>query len=144
MTLRIAAVLLVDDHGRVLLQERDEHAPVHPEQWGAPGGHAEPGESFEQAAYRELAEETEVELPPGTLTAWAADQVAESADGPALLVHTFTARTSLVDADIVCHEGRQIVFVDPADFSSLPISEVWAPILQRFVASPTYAALAGA
>ena len=36
--------------------------------WGLVGGHLDPGEEFEPAAYRELAEETEVVVPPGGLT----------------------------------------------------------------------------
>ena len=33
---------------------------------------------------------------------------------------TYAAPTDLTDADIVCHEGRRIVFVDPADVPGLP------------------------
>src|SRR3954464_12208378 len=62
---RISVVLLVDAEGRVLLQERDEHAPLSPEKWGMVGGHVEDGEDFEPAAYRELEEETGVRLESG-------------------------------------------------------------------------------
>ncbi|MCW3819487.1 NUDIX domain-containing protein [Micromonospora sp. DR5-3] len=54
----IACVLLVDRAGRLLLQLRDAHAPHHPNVWGLPGGHWEPGETIEEAALRELWEET--------------------------------------------------------------------------------------
>ena len=54
----LASVLLVDRRGWVLLQERDEHAPVAPNQWGLVGGHVEPGEDWEAALHRELEEET--------------------------------------------------------------------------------------
>jgi 8-oxo-dGTP diphosphatase len=49
---------LVDPRGWVLLQERDEHAPVEPNKWCLVGGGVEEGESPETAAYRELEEET--------------------------------------------------------------------------------------
>ena len=53
---RFACVLLVDQRGRLLLQERDEHPVIDPEKWGLPGGHVEDGEDYEPAAYRELQE----------------------------------------------------------------------------------------
>ena len=66
---RLAVVILVDARGHVLLQERDEHAPMSPEKWGMVGGHVEDGEDFEPAAYRELEEETGVRL-DGGLRLW--------------------------------------------------------------------------
>ncbi len=43
---RFAAVVLVDAEGRLLMQERDEHAPIDPAKWGFCGGHLEEGEDF--------------------------------------------------------------------------------------------------
>src|SRR4051812_36322562 len=57
---RIAAVVLVDERGWLLLQERDENAPVNADEWSLVGGGVEPGETAAEAAVRELAEETEV------------------------------------------------------------------------------------
>ena len=65
---RFAGVVLVDKAGRILLQERDEHPRIDPEKWGFAGGHVEPGEEFEQAAYRELEEETGIRLGSGALS----------------------------------------------------------------------------
>ena len=51
----LAVVCLLEDGGRVLLQNRkkeDWHG------WALPGGHVEPGESFVDAAIREMQEET--------------------------------------------------------------------------------------
>ena len=64
---RFSGVLLVDRRGWILLQERDEHPVIDPDCWGLVGGHVDPGEEFEAAAYRELTEETEVVVPPGGL-----------------------------------------------------------------------------
>jgi len=55
MTL-VALIGLVDQRGWVLLQERDEHAPVDPDRWSLVGGGVEPGECPTAAAHRELAE----------------------------------------------------------------------------------------
>jgi len=62
---RYSTIVLVDRHGRLLLQERDEHAPIAPEKWSLVGGHVDPDEDFEPAAYRELAEETGVRWTSG-------------------------------------------------------------------------------
>ncbi len=109
-----SGVLLVDSRGWVLLQERDEHAPIDPERWGLPGGHVEEGEGFEAAAYRELAEETGLRLAPGELELWRDVEVFHEVNDSLDRMQVFVARTEVTDADIVVGEGRQIVFVEPA------------------------------
>lgn len=47
-----SSVIVVDELGRLLLMERADTGG-----WGLPGGFMEPGESFEQAAVREVQEE---------------------------------------------------------------------------------------
>ena len=54
-----ARILLLDLHERVLLfEDSDPGLPGLPTFWITPGGALDPGESVEQAALRELAEET--------------------------------------------------------------------------------------
>jgi 8-oxo-dGTP pyrophosphatase MutT (NUDIX family) len=141
--IRLAVVILVDPQGRLLLQERDEHAPIAPDQWGMVGGHVEEGEDFEPAAYRELEEETGVRLERGTLTLWR-DEVHTFEGGQAPRRYTvWVAPTRLTDADIVVGEGRQIVFVEPADLARLDLAESAAWFVQRFVESDDYRRLIG-
>lgn len=52
-----AAILVVDAEGRLLLMKRSDSGL-----WGPPGGSTEPGERVEQAAKRETAEETGLEI----------------------------------------------------------------------------------
>ncbi|WP_293914844.1 NUDIX domain-containing protein [Deinococcus sp.] len=59
-----ASAVLLDEAGRVLLQRRGDDGL-----WGLPGGGLESGETFEQAARRELNEETGLDMP---LTFWQA------------------------------------------------------------------------
>lgn len=116
-----ASILLVDGRGHLLLQERDEHPRIDPDRWGFVGGHVDPGEEIEHAAYRELAEETGVRLDGGLRVLGRFTHHHE----PTGELHTFTlfgARTSLTDADIVVGEGRRIVFVAPAALPDLPLT----------------------
>jgi 8-oxo-dGTP diphosphatase len=145
VTVRLAVVLLVDDRGWVLLQERDSEAPRAPDQWGMPGGHVEEGEQFEEAAYRELQEETGVVLEPGHLYLWRDEELPyDVAEGTLGRYHVYVARVdALTDADIVCGEGRQIVFVDPAVVPTLDLSQSTAYFVPQFLDSSTYRRLSG-
>lgn len=58
-----ARILLLDPGGRVLLFRFD--APDRPPFWCTPGGALDPGETYAQAARRELREETGLDLDPG-------------------------------------------------------------------------------
>jgi 8-oxo-dGTP diphosphatase len=139
-----AGVLLVDARGWVLLQERDEHPRIDPERWGLVGGHVDPGEDVEAAAYRELAEETEVVVPAGGLTRFGEFEVDHTAAyGTWDLMTVYVGRADLTDADVVCHEGRRIVFVDPATFTDLPLTMAAAVILPEFLLSELYRDLGG-
>src|SRR3954465_2293171 len=137
----IVGVFLVDARGWVLLQERDEHAPVAPEQWGIVGGHVESGEHWPSAMRRELLEETGLELPDGTLQIWyEGDLTPETKVRPGLRNHwqLWVGRVDLTAADIVVGEGRRIVFVDPATVDELDLGEATAFYLSKFLASATY------
>jgi 8-oxo-dGTP pyrophosphatase MutT (NUDIX family) len=133
---RIAGVALVDARGWLLLQERDEHAPVDPELWSLVGGRIEPGESDLTGALRELEEETELTgidlVPLGETDFWCAG----CREWHTLVL--FTAFTDLTDADVVCHEGRRIVFVDPGTIASLPWNRSIAVSLPRILGHPPY------
>jgi len=133
----VSVVLLVDRRGWVLLQERDEHAPRAANQWGMVGGHVEDDEDFEPAAYRELAEETAVSLPPGTLRLWR-DAEYTYPDGHHGRYHVYAAAVDLTDADIVVGEGRRIVFVDPAEVPMLDLAASSRHFVPEFLGSDLY------
>jgi 8-oxo-dGTP pyrophosphatase MutT (NUDIX family) len=129
---RFSSVILVDRRGRLLLQERDEHAAIAPGKWGLVGGHVEDGEEYEPAAYRELTEETGFELPAGALTLW------RKLERFGASFTIWCAGVDLTDADVVVGEGRQIVFVDPAVLSDLDLADLALEVLPEFVGSAEY------
>lgn len=131
-----SSVALVDRRGRILLQERDEHPVIDPEKWGFPGGGVEDGETSEAAAYRELAEETGVQLGGGLqLFAEFVCTYEELGDCP---VSVYAGRVDLGDDDIECHEGRQMVFVDPDRALRLDLTATAARTLPDFLESELY------
>jgi len=136
----ISVVLLVDARGWLLLQERTADAPRSAGQWGMVGGHVEDGEDFEPAAYRELAEETGLVLPGGTLRLWR-DAEFTYPDGLRGRYHVYAAPVDLTDADIVVGEGRQIVFVDPLVVPALDLAASSRHFLPEFLASDLYRSL---
>jgi 8-oxo-dGTP pyrophosphatase MutT (NUDIX family) len=138
---RFACVILVNAEGAVLLQERDEHAPIDPSRWGMSGGHLEPGEDAEAGAYRELAEETGLRLEPGTLRHFARLPVFHPHSASLDRTDLYVARVELTDADIVCAEGRQIVFVPPERVPFLDLTMSAAQAVPAFLASDAYRAM---
>lgn len=139
---RFAVIVLVDRRGWLLLQERDEHAPIAPDKWSLVGGHVDDGEEFEPAAYRELAEETGIRLASGLTLVF--DGILPLERSPVGGHFTlWVGGTDLTDDDIVLGEGRQIVFVDPAVVLELDLAVTAAELLPRFLESDRYAELTG-
>lgn len=130
-TYEVALVLLVDASGAVLLQHRDDRTSVSPNQWGLPGGRIEPGETPEQAARRELLEETGLtaaQLRPF----WSGPRPAEDGFPHTVTVHVFQGTTTARQQDVVLGEGRAMVFVPLGQALDLDLAATTAAILPRY------------
>ena len=134
---RFSSVVLVDRRGWILLQERDANPEIDPDCWGYCGGHLEGDEEFEAGAYRELAEETGLELEEG-LGLFGQFTVFHEHNQSLDTYQLFVMATDLTDEDIACFEGRQILFVDPATIGDLQLTRAASESLPVFLASTTY------
>lgn len=132
---RFVGMLVLDRHGRILLQERDERAVIDPERWGLPGGHVDHDEAFTTAAHRELAEETGIDLGPDGLAFWREFEVFHEAYDSWDRMQVFAAVVDLTDADIVVGEGRQILFVTPERALELPLTASSTTIVPAWAAA---------
>ena len=136
-----ACVVLVDRRGRLLLQERDEHPAIDPEKWGMCGGHLEPGEDPLTGAVRELEEETGVVLAPEELELVESLRVFHEAYDSWDRMTFYAAGVDLDDDDIVCGEGRQIVFVPAEEVLALDLTGSARRVLPAFLAGEVYSRL---
>jgi 8-oxo-dGTP diphosphatase len=113
---RGAGVLLINERGWILLQLRDARG-AYPHHWGTVGGKVESGETVEEAARRELAEETGYVAGP---LRFGAEVTLTLPDGTPRVATLFYARYDGVQP-IACLEGARIAFVDPATLDELPM-----------------------
>jgi 8-oxo-dGTP diphosphatase len=138
---RFASVVLVDARGWVLLQERDEFPAIDPEKWGFVGGHLEDGEDYRDGAYRELEEETGLRY-NGGLELFDQFTVHHQHTDSDDEFRLFVMGVDLTDDDVECHEGRQIVFVDPERVSGLDLTAAAQIALPPFLDSALYSRMA--
>ena len=135
-----AGLLLIDRNGALLMQHRDEHAPISPNQWGVPGGMIEAGETPIVAARRELLEETGLvvaDLQPF----WSGPRPAEPGVGHPVIMHFFCGQTDAVDQDIVLGEGRWIGFIAPEQALNRDLAASATLMVPMFLSSDIYANL---
>lgn len=108
------------------MQERDEHASVDPNKWSMIGGGVEAPESPADAARRELAEEAGIVC--DTLVTLGRHDLPCDVHGHDI-VDLFVGRTSVGDAEVVCGEGRQVVFLEPDVIAGLDLTSMSRQLL---------------
>ena len=65
---KASTIIILDKNDHILLQHRDAGAPTHPNMWGLWGGELEAGESFAEAAIREIGEELGIRVQASDLS----------------------------------------------------------------------------
>jgi 8-oxo-dGTP pyrophosphatase MutT (NUDIX family) len=129
------AVLFVNRRGEVLLRLRsDDPNLAFPNQWDTIGGAVEPGESHEDAAIRETAEEIGLDL-RGYLY-WRDYQ-------SVVLLHIYAASLDLTEGQIELTEGQRVGWFDLRSAAEKLLHPWVAAMLPEFMASDFYSRLAG-
>ena len=138
---RVAVVFLVDPQGRVLMQHRDSHAKVSPDQWAMPGGKIEEGETPEEAARREVWEETGLTVTVLEHYVTSTRPSVTTVDG-LVEMHVYYAPTDAIQDEIVLGEGQAMVFLTPEEALARDLGVTAALLVPDFLASAQYRALA--
>jgi len=138
-------MILVDRQGRVLMQLRDDDPKImFPGHWGLIGGAANADETPEQAARREVAEETGVALE--RFEPFRAYYFSENGTGKKSVstrtdyeLYLFHAPCETPAEEMVCGEGRGLRFFAPGELRELDIAYNHRDVLADFFASALYA-----
>ncbi len=123
----VVAVALLDQNGRILLQQRPE-GKHHGGLWEFPGGKVESGEIPQVALVREIAEELGIALDPAALLPFA---FAEEGGNPAIVLNLYTCRSH--KGEPVGHEGQAWGWFDPAEAAQLALAPMDRRLLQQLV-----------
>ena len=111
---RAARVLLVDDDGRILLQNCKDPSLPDASWWNTMGGGIDDGETASQAAARELLEEAGLRVEPGELGPVVHRRLTEfSFDGASYRQSEdyFLVRTRAFDAEPTAHSDVEMMSV---------------------------------
>jgi 8-oxo-dGTP diphosphatase len=114
---QLAAVVLVNETKQLLLQYRGPDAPTSPHQWSLIGGGIEPGETAEEAALREVREETGLHLQEPLAQLWHGLLPSVSQLAAYNEWFVFLAQTQARQSDVSVGEGDAMIF--------FPLSQVF-------------------
>lgn len=132
--LRGAAVMVEDQHGRLLMQLRDLIPVIAaPGLWCFFGGAIEEGESPEEAARREVAEETGLAFAAGELQPFAR-VVTEERNWTRL--YLFRARRHIDPAALRLGEGAGFALLRPEQALTYPLVPPLEKVIAAHVAEP--------
>jgi 8-oxo-dGTP diphosphatase len=133
----VAAGLITDDQGRVLITRRRADQP-HPLAWEFPGGKIEPGESPVQALVRELQEEIGVAVEVGRI--WdVLHHDYGSFEVIMLVYHCWPGQGQRAK----CLEVKELAWCAPAELGAYDMLPADRPLIVRLLDEGVPLALAG-
>ncbi len=126
------AVIIMNPKGQVLLNLReDKPGLAFANYWTLPGGRVEVDETPEQAAHRELSEETGLELP---LTFWQVYERRHPEKNVVVDQYVFVGKAG-EQPELVLGEGQALEFAAEDKILALPIAYGFEGLLVEFFAS---------
>lgn len=124
------AIILVNPRGEVLLQLRDNNPKISsPNTWTLPGGVVEVPETLEQAARRELAEETGLCV---ELSHWKVYKRKPGSYRFEIEQHVFTGETRQEVDEMTLGEGQALRFFRRDELPSIPIGFGFDDLLDEY------------
>jgi 8-oxo-dGTP diphosphatase len=124
------AIILVNPRGEVLLQLRDNNPNISfANSWTLPGGVVEPHEAPEQAAQRELAEETGIH---SKLSYWKTYKRKHLKRKFTIEQHVYTSTTQQEASEMTLGEGQALKFFKLKELSTLSIAFDFDKLLDDF------------
>ncbi len=129
------AIIITNEHDEVLLQLRDDNPKISfANHWTLPGGVVDPGEDHQEAAKRELFEETGLRT---ELSHWKMyKRVVEGY--PTVEQHIYIGKTQEKADEMVLGEGQALKFFGKIELSSLPIGYGFNELLEEFFKHSDY------
>jgi 8-oxo-dGTP diphosphatase len=124
------AIILINGRGEVLLQLRDNNPIISfANSWTLPGGVVEPHEAPEQAAQRELAEETGVH---SKLSHWKTYKRKHQKRKFTIEQHVYTSTTQQEASEMTLGEGQALKFFKREELPTLSIGFGFDKLLDEF------------
>jgi len=124
------AIILVNHRNEVLLQLRDDNPNIsYPNSWTLPGGVVELPETTEQAARRELAEETGLHL---DLSLWKVYKRKPKNRKFSIEQHIYIGATHQESNEMILGEGQALRFFKRDELLPLPIAYDFDKLLYEF------------